>query len=62
MQWENVRMNTNITGPGSAELGTISKCSLYIFKKLTFKLWLSDFKTTFPRRYLGCFNLENISE
>lgn len=29
----------NIIGPGSAELGTILKYSLYIFKKLVVKLW-----------------------
>lgn len=31
-------MNTNIIGPGSAELGTILKLSLYSFKKLVVKL------------------------
>lgn len=31
-------MNTNIIGPGSAELGTILKYSLYILKKPIAKL------------------------
>lgn len=31
-------MNTDIIGPGSAELGAIPKYSLYIFEKLVVKL------------------------
>lgn len=53
MQWENVRMNINILGLESAELDTIPKYTLYIFKKIVFKLWSSDFKTAFPRHYFG---------
>lgn len=42
MQWENVRMNTNI-GPGSAELGTIPKYSISIFKKTYFQIVIVRF-------------------
>lgn len=38
MQWENVRININILGLGPAELGTIPQYTLYIFKKIVFKL------------------------
>lgn len=38
MQWENVRMNINILGLEPAELDTIPKYTLYIFKKIVFKL------------------------
>lgn len=34
MQWENVRMNINILGLEPAELNTIPKYTLYIFKNL----------------------------
>lgn len=56
MQWENVRMNINILGPGPAELDTIPKYTLYIFKKFVFKLWFSDFKTAFLGQSFGHFN------